>query len=230
MYGYIYKFTLIPTGMIYIGQHKSPKFDTKYVGSGTRWLDVISNYSLDDLKCEILEVIDDNYQINEDYDYITSRERYWVDYYNSTNPDIGYNLVIPSKSFFRGHHHSDEVKQKCREVTRNYNLTRKDYTQLSEQHKGSKMLTNGVEQHWFYGDNIEKMKAEGWYEGSCKARNRDYSLLSEMYKGTKRDSFTTKDKVAIYNIDTLERTFKDKNIAAELVASGKYNYGLKPKK
>lgn len=71
-----------------------------------------------------------------------------------------------------GKHQSEEVKQKCREGTRNYNLTRKDYNQVSEHHKGSKMLTNGIEQHWFYGDDVEKMKAEGWYEGICKSRKK----------------------------------------------------------
>ena len=37
------------------------------------------------------------------------------------------------------------------------------------------MLTNGTEQHWFYGEDIERMKSIGWYEGSCNKRNRDYS-------------------------------------------------------
>ena len=29
-YGYIYKFTLLPTGKVYIGKHKSEVFDENY--------------------------------------------------------------------------------------------------------------------------------------------------------------------------------------------------------
>ena len=34
MYGYVYKTTNLLTGKIYVGQHKSEKFDEKYFGSG----------------------------------------------------------------------------------------------------------------------------------------------------------------------------------------------------
>jgi len=85
--GYIYKFTLIPTGKIYIGKRQKPEFDNKYWGSGTTWKKVISNFKKEDIKREILEwctSIDD----------LNTKEVYWISKLNSRDPSIGYNQSI----------------------------------------------------------------------------------------------------------------------------------------
>lgn len=71
-----------------------------------------------------------------------------------------------------GKHHSEATRKILSEGTRNYNLNRKDYNQVSEHHKGSKMMTDGVEQKWVYVDDIDEMLSKGWYIGSCKPRKR----------------------------------------------------------
>ena len=51
MYGYIYKFTIIPTGHFYVGKHKYKDknvLDEGYFGSGIIWSRVLSKYDKKD--------------------------------------------------------------------------------------------------------------------------------------------------------------------------------------
>ena len=85
MYGYIYKTTNLINGKIYIGQHKSKVFDTKYVGSGTIIINAINKYGIENFKCELIEECDSYENLNE-------KECYWIEKLNCRNPEIGYNL------------------------------------------------------------------------------------------------------------------------------------------
>lgn len=86
MYGYIYKTTNLVNGKIYIGQHKSDKFDESYLGSGILLNKAILKYGVECFRQEILEVCYSKNELNE-------REIYWIEYYNSTNVEIGYNMT-----------------------------------------------------------------------------------------------------------------------------------------
>ena len=91
MYGYIYKFTLIPTGKYYIGKHKYNKnmIDESYWGSGKLWRREISQYDKEDwpslINREILEFCNTAEELN-------NQEKKWIKYYNSTNKDLAYNI------------------------------------------------------------------------------------------------------------------------------------------
>lgn len=87
MYGYIYKFTLIPTGKIYVGKHKATKFDENYYGSGKYWLPEVEKYGKDQVKREILE-----WCLSEDE--LNSREIFWIKELNSRDKNIGYNKAV----------------------------------------------------------------------------------------------------------------------------------------
>ncbi len=102
-FGYIYKFTLIPTGKIYVGKRQKSKFDESYYGSGISWLNEISNYKKEDIKREILEWCFSKEELLD-------REIYWIKKLNSTNPNIGYNLITVYNSGMTGLHikHSKE--------------------------------------------------------------------------------------------------------------------------
>ncbi len=78
MCGYIYKFTFLPTGDWYIGQHKYENkvdLDKSYWGSGIKWSKLISQYNKSEwpnlIKREILEWCETKAQLNE-------REIYWI--------------------------------------------------------------------------------------------------------------------------------------------------------
>lgn len=91
--GVIYKTTNLINGKFYIGKRI---FDpdrfmrSKYYGSGKLLKLAIKKYGLDNFDREILEVIDN--------DMLDDREKYWIKHYDSTNLEIGYNLIIGGNS------------------------------------------------------------------------------------------------------------------------------------
>ena len=101
MFGYIYKTTNKINNKIYIGQHISSSFDIKYKGSGVSLSYAIKKYGWNSFYTEILEECDSLDQMNE-------REGYWIDYYNSTDPSIGYNLDSGGSN----NKHSEITKEK----------------------------------------------------------------------------------------------------------------------
>lgn len=85
-YGYIYKTTNLVNGKIYIGQHKSNKFDPKYKGSGVHFKNAIKKYGETNFITEMLDSSANNAaELNE-------LEIYYIDKYNSRDPDYGYNI------------------------------------------------------------------------------------------------------------------------------------------
>lgn len=86
MYGYIYKTTNLLNGKLYIGQHKGKIFDSSYYGSGSWFKVVFNKYGKENFKCEMIEECETLQIQNE-------REIFWIEYYQSRNPDKGYNLA-----------------------------------------------------------------------------------------------------------------------------------------
>jgi group I intron endonuclease len=81
----IYKTTNLVNSKIYIG--KDVKARPSYLGSGLALKSAIKKYGAELFKKEVLE---DNII---DKSVLASREKYWIAYYNSNNPNIGYNLT-----------------------------------------------------------------------------------------------------------------------------------------
>ena len=79
----IYKITNTLNGKIYIG--KDTTSDPKYYGSGLLIRRSINKYGIDNFTKEIID-------ITEDYGELSDKEKYWIKQYNSTNPEIGYNI------------------------------------------------------------------------------------------------------------------------------------------
>lgn len=104
MYGYIYLTTNNINGKIYVGQHKSKKFDTGYYGSGKRFVNALNKYGKENFSVDVLEWCD----TSEDLD---KQEMYWIDKLNSTNRDIGYNITKGGEGW-KGGKHTQETKAK----------------------------------------------------------------------------------------------------------------------
>ena len=100
-YGYIYLTTNLINGMKYIGQHSAKEFDKYYYGSGVLIKKALSEYGVENFKCEIIEWCDTFEELNE-------REKYWIRYYNADLDDNFYNRAMGgsnSKFCLRGKNH-----------------------------------------------------------------------------------------------------------------------------
>ena len=86
MYGYIYKTTCLITKLIYVGQHKAEKFEpNRYIGSGRIFKKALQEFGKDNFTCELIDTA-------ESLDELNSKEEYWVEFYQSRDPLIGYNV------------------------------------------------------------------------------------------------------------------------------------------
>ena len=85
---YIYKTTNLLNGKIYIGKRVyRKKDDSWYLGSGIYLNRAIKKYGRENFKKEILEWCNDK-------THLCKREIYWIEQFNATNPEIGYNLSL----------------------------------------------------------------------------------------------------------------------------------------
>jgi group I intron endonuclease len=93
---YIYKITNVINSKVYIGQAKIPK-NRKYQhwkeghkpNSKNHLYRSMSTYGVENFKFEIIEECN--------IDNVDDRERYWISYYESCDPDIGYNRETGGK-------------------------------------------------------------------------------------------------------------------------------------
>lgn len=126
---YIYKTINKVNGKIYIGQTKR-NLDS-YLGSGTYIKEAIKEYGSSNFERFILEEVDE-LNINE-------RERYWISYYNSTDPEIGYNRTHGGSGFSAfGIKRTDEFKQKISESKKGKPISDRQLKSLKELHKKMK--------------------------------------------------------------------------------------------
>lgn len=150
MYGYIYKITNKINGKIYVGQHRSETFDTKYWGSGSNLHDAKIEYGIDNFTQEILVWCETLEQMNE-------QEMFWIKKLNSRDPSIGYNIQPGGK--LQGYEHTPEVRRR-----------------LSAKAKGRKLgfwIHNDVIEKYHKG--CEENIPEGFVKGRLPANIKKYS-------------------------------------------------------
>lgn len=112
MFGYIYKTTNLINGKIYIGQHKSETFDTKYYGSGKLFRKAFKKYGELNFTCELIEECNDSKTLD-------NREIYWISYYRNLGFDMynisdgGFNPRLSGINHpLYGKHHTEASKLK----------------------------------------------------------------------------------------------------------------------
>lgn len=105
-YGIIYKITNKVNGKVYIGQTtKKAGFNGRYNAKGEGIERVYNKYCADDrynvhLKRSIEKYGFDSFDVDKEFDIAYSQEElnnkeiYWIDYYDSTNPKKGYNILV----------------------------------------------------------------------------------------------------------------------------------------
>lgn len=91
MYGYIYKTTNLVNGKIYIGQHKG-EFTKNYLGSGTCLRYALKKYGKDNFNVIPVDYCRDVEEMN-------FKESFWINFFDSRNPDIGYNIMVGGRGY-----------------------------------------------------------------------------------------------------------------------------------
>lgn len=133
----IYKTTNLINGLIYIGQKPSMNteeefFNSNYYGSGKKIINAIKEFGKYNFKREIIDNSNDLIELDK-------KEEYWIEYYNATNPDIGYNIsknVGPN--YFTGCHHTNESKEKISRKLNGREKSDEECKRISEGKKGKK--------------------------------------------------------------------------------------------
>ncbi len=108
MIGYIYLTTNLINGKIYVGKRKLKKFSHYYKGSGTILREAFKKYGRENFSCILIDTAETNEEL-------CTKEQYWIKYYNSRDPDIGYNITAGGEGSI-GYKHSEEAKQKMHDA------------------------------------------------------------------------------------------------------------------
>ena len=121
----IYKITNLITNKIYIG--KDTTSDPSYFGSGLLIKRAIEKYGKSNF---IKEIIDET----SDYEQLSKKEIYWIEKYNSTDRNVGYNISKGGDggNVFLNHPDLDMIKEK---ISKNNPKTGKTYVEVFGEEK-----------------------------------------------------------------------------------------------
>lgn len=127
----IYKITNLINGKIYIG--KDTTNDKNYYGSGLLILKSIKKFGRENFMKEIIDECTTNKELCE-------KEKYWIDYYKSTNLSIGYNISLGGDGgdVISNHPNKNEIIKKVSISMKNRVFTNKHKENLSKNHYSSK--------------------------------------------------------------------------------------------
>lgn len=191
---YIYKTTNLLNGKIYVGQHTTKYKTDSYLGSGKLLLYAIEKYGKENFKKEIIErCLPCKFFLNE-------RETYWISFYNSTDKEVGYNILNKGGSSL-GLKHSEGTKQKIRELKENISIETRE-----------KIGKSSVGRKTFLGRNHSEEAKEKMSESkkglplSEKCRKR----ALEANKGAKRDDKFKERMSKLHKGKVLSETTKQK--------------------
>lgn len=111
----IYLWKNLCNGKVYIGQTQNfycrMRQYARFESNRKRTIvKALAKYGFDNFDISILEKVDDVAKLDD-------REQFWMDYYNSYDKDIGYNICKESGTS-RGYSHTEEDKQRMSEIAK----------------------------------------------------------------------------------------------------------------
>jgi len=190
----VYKTTNLLNGKIYIGQ--DTKNNPKYLGSGVYLKRAIKKYGVENFNKEILETCLNVDELNE-------KEIFWINKFNSTNVNIGYNVSFGSQfGWYKGLKHKPESIEKIMKASKDRKHNRETIDKLS-----------GENNHFYGKKHSEETKQKiSKSNKGRKAWNKGKSLsdetkrkISQSNKGKKswwdgkKHSEETKQKISKSN-------------------------------
>lgn len=205
MYGYIYKTTDLTNNKIYIGQHKSTIFNSKYLGSGVIIKRAIKEHSKNNFKVELIESCETQEDLN-------IKEIYYIDLYNSRDSAIGYNIVQGGQErFFTGQKHTEMTKEKMSEKAKN-----RPHPPTT---KGRISITNGKENHTIDVSELSLWEQKGFYKGKTmsgkpawnKGLTKDTDDRVKKYTVSRNKHFENGESIGCYGVKGNTYGFKNGN-------------------
>ena len=192
MYGYIYLTTNSLNGKIYVGQKKSKRFlGNKYLGSGRRLKSAIKSYGENVFAVEMIDEA-------ESLDELNDKEIYWISYYNSTDPLIGYNISLGGGVFngfevwnkgktglqkmseetrkkmsdsHIGQYRTEETKQKISNSQKGKKRTEEQNQRNRERNIGRKWVNKDGVNTTVSPEQISQFLNDGWSLGRLETEN-----------------------------------------------------------
>ena len=198
----IYKTTNLINNKIYIGQksrscNKDVKtiqdlLKTSYYGSNKELKEDIKKYGKKNFKRELIE------DKIETIEKLNERENYWIEFYNSRNPKIGYNKSLYAWPFFSGCKHTIISKNKQSLSTRktyieNPNIKNKISKSLKKYHKNNPNISKN---HSEYLKNLHIKHPEIRIKMGISQKKR-YEKIENTPMYGKHHSKKTKEKMSI---------------------------------
>jgi group I intron endonuclease len=126
----IYAIKHVESGKVYVGQSQNiaKRIRDHRYAHGRCWhiSNAVRLYGWNAFEVEILERADDLILLNE-------REQYWIDLFDSANPEKGYNICRVAGSF-RHMKHSEETKRKISLIHKGKHLSAEHKAKLSASH------------------------------------------------------------------------------------------------
>ena len=175
-YYIIYKTTNLVNGKIYIGRHiiHNNKLDDGYLGSGDVFIRAVKKYGVENFRREEIEFCTE--------ETVENKEEFWIDYFDSRNPIIGYN--VDKGGYWGGQQRSSEetekewrrklsIANKGRKHTEETKRKQSEWmlencpvrgTHHSEEHKAYLREINSGEKNGFYGKQHTEEKKQYWSE------------------------------------------------------------------
>lgn len=179
MIGYIYKTTNTLNDKIYIGQHLHFTFDKYYKGSGLILVNAFKKYGKENFKCELLEECDSLEEMNY-------KEAYYINLYNSTDPNIGYNI----KPGGNNANQSEETKRKISDrlvgkkkslsARQNMSLSKIGNTNNNQCNKGRIWVHNNFEEKLIHKDLL--VNFDGYVIGRLPKTEKQINHYRDSFK------------------------------------------------
>jgi group I intron endonuclease len=224
----VYKTTNLINGKIYIG--KSAINKKRYIGGGKYLRLAIKKYGRENFKKEILE------NNIENKDKLNQRETYWINFYNSRDPKIGYNRSLGGDGFsgkrdesfclkisqnhadvsgknnpFFGKRHSEETKQK---MSKNHwdcsGKNNPNYGGLSEEH--CRNISKARKKYFETHNSSMKGKRH-----TQKTKEKISNSLREYYKDNPKIGYSLSDESKLKIAEQAIGKKKKKNASSKYV-------------
>lgn len=210
MFGYVYLTTNLINQRMYIGKHKSNKYDNAYYGSGKIILQAINKYGIENFKNEILYKANTEEELNE-------KEKYFISLYRQKYGKKMYNIAFGGDGGDTYSNRSEKEKAEFVELMKIINKERCSSDDFKD--KISKALKARYSIKEERRKQSKRIK-EVWSNNELK--NEQSKRLKEYYKNHKKDN-SYLSIPCLFELNEIRKEFKNIKSLKKFLRD-EYNY------